>query len=203
MISKAEMKVSIAGEFEQGFDEMKQAAHDDSIKWDGAKTALNGAASSIDALLAHIARDVKEDKLTQEEAKACQLYVRRASEIARNLKLKAEVHQQRARGRAEAMKMASDMATRMGQQSQRKVEQESSAEAPGGSVAGLNGRHPGNRAADLRERSKSLPETPPAPNLAVPQNGNGKKPAVKKTKKKVSKKKVSKKTTKKAPRKKG
>jgi len=198
MISKSELKVAVAAEFEQGFAGAKKAAENDALRWDGAKTSLKGVATAVEALLAHIAKDAKEGILKETEAKAAQTYVRRAVEVCRNLRLKAEVQEQRARGRQEALAMAEGMATRMGQQAQRKVDQESV-----GDDQVPNTRHPGNRVAELRDRAHedpsesqpptkepvTEPPTPPSPGVAVTENATAKKVAKKKVAKRARQKK--------------
>ena len=102
-IDKSELKMAVAHELGAGFDDALERAAADTNKWVGAKTALGDAATAIEKLLAHISQDVKDEDMTIEQSTAAQKYVRRAAEICRNLKLKAEIHEQRAHGRVEAL----------------------------------------------------------------------------------------------------
>lgn len=101
---KSEFKMAVAHELGAGFDDALEQAQGETHKWAGAKVALGDAAIAVDALLSHIARDVKDEKMTIEESNAAQKWVRRAAEICRNLKLKAEVHEHRAYGQLDAYK---------------------------------------------------------------------------------------------------
>jgi len=103
-IEKSRFKMAVAHELGSSFDDTLERANEDVFKWAGAKKAFEEAAAGIDKLLGHIAQDVKEEKMTIEESNESQKWVRRAAEICRNLKLKAEIHEQRAHGRAEALK---------------------------------------------------------------------------------------------------
>jgi len=101
---KSELKMAVAHELGAGFDDALEKAEDDAQKWIGAKTALADAAKSIEALLAHVSQDVDEEAITIEAGNAAQKYIKRAAEVCLNLKLKAEVHEQRSYGRVEALK---------------------------------------------------------------------------------------------------
>jgi hypothetical protein len=103
-IDKSRFKMAVAHELGASFDDTLERANEDVHKWAGAKKALGEAAVGIDKLLAHIAQDVKDEKMTIEESNAAQQWVRRAAEICRNLQLRADVHEHRAGGRVEALK---------------------------------------------------------------------------------------------------
>lgn len=103
-IDKSRFKMAVAHELGASFDDTLEKANEDVHKWAGAKKALGEAAVGIDKLLAHIAQDVKEEKMSIEESNGAQKWVRRAAEICRNLQLKADVHEHRAHGRAEALR---------------------------------------------------------------------------------------------------
>ncbi|MGD9728060.1 MAG: hypothetical protein AB7L09_00140 [Nitrospira sp.] len=102
-IEKSEFRMAVAHELGLGFDDALEAAQVDTNKWAGAKTAFAEASTAVEKLLAHIAQDVKEEKLTIEESNAAQNYVRRAIALCENLRLRSEVHEQRAHGRVEAL----------------------------------------------------------------------------------------------------
>lgn len=204
MISKSEMKAALAGEFENGFVEAKKSAQDDLLRWEGSKMALTGAAKAVEQLQAHVARDVDEEKLTIEEATKVRLYVSRAAEVVRSLRLKAEVQQERAKGRMEAFSMATNMVSKSRQQAERKMASEDGAPGGAGEAAvGSNRPSPRNRLEELRSRRTEAPsesegngtQEPQAEDFAVPQNGT-------KLKKKTSKKTVAKKKAKKKTKKK-
>lgn len=197
MTSKAEMTIAIAGEFENGFADARKAAADDSLKWDGAKTSLNGAAKAVEALLAHVARDVKEGKFDIATGEAVRLYVQRSVEVCRNLRLKAEVQQERARGRSEALSMAENMAIRMKTKAENKLDASEDSLGADHGTQGDEGR-PSSLSKLERLRSRRMTsdgkvvEGGEDPKLAAPQTPP--KPAAKKkAKKKTRKKKTRKK----------
>ncbi len=102
-IEKSEIKMAVAHELGCGFDDALEKAQQDIHRWEGAKTAFKEAAAGVEALCAHIQRDLKEEKFDATAANAARNYVRRAAAICENLRLKAEVHEQRAHGRVEAL----------------------------------------------------------------------------------------------------
>ena len=121
MITKSEMKKALSSQFEQGFTQAREAASDDALRWDGGAASLKGAVTAVEALEGHLARDVKEEKLTIEEAQHVRRYVRRAVEIVRSLQVKAQVQQQKALGRVEAFDMATRMATKNREQAEARM----------------------------------------------------------------------------------
>jgi hypothetical protein len=113
MISMSEMKVAIATELGDEVAAAEKSAEKEVHKWDGAKTAYKGAAKAIEGLLAHVTLDFKEDKLTHDEAKLVQLWVKRCGNVCDNLRLSAEVQEQRALGRMDAFKMTKKATLKM------------------------------------------------------------------------------------------
>lgn len=108
-MDKAELKLIIAEEFNEDFLEARQLAATDAASWQGAKKSLNGAAKMIEALLEHL-----DPEYAEEQAEAARLSIRRAAEVCHSLRLKAEVHEQRALGRSEAFLIAAKMIKKAG-----------------------------------------------------------------------------------------
>jgi hypothetical protein len=104
-MDKAEIKTIIAEEFAEDFTGVKLLAEADVTSWQGAKKALNGAAKMVDALLTHL----EDEEFSDEQTDAVRLYIRRAVEVCHSLRLKAEVNEQRALGRAQAFNIALKM----------------------------------------------------------------------------------------------
>jgi len=176
VVTKSEMRAAVAAELEKGYVAAKRAAEDDAEQWEGAKKSLNGAVKAIEGLLGHVARDVKEEILDQPTAKSVQLYLRRASALCDNMRLKAEVNKQRALGRAEGMSLGSSMAERIGRIAAGKA---ADALAP----ADENPRLPRNRLAALKAQKLEASEPDDTSPEAPPEK------ATKKTPKKATKKK--------------
>lgn len=103
---KSELRKEIAHHIGCKLDDALEESERDIYRWDGAKSSLSGAKLAVEKLLAHIAQDVKTQKLSAEAAEAAQTYVVRAASILDNLRLKAEVHEQRAHGKTEAFKLS-------------------------------------------------------------------------------------------------
>lgn len=193
MITKSEMKLAISGDFHKGFEEAKRAEFENSYRWDGAKSSLRGAAKKLEDLEGHITKDVKEGGVSDEAAEYARLYVRRAVEVVRSLRLKAEVHEERSKGRMEAFGIALSMTDRAMAQAKIKIDAGVAEEG----VAGSNRPGPVNRLAELRARGRG-PQTPsdekqpePDQNLAVPQTQVKTKTAKKAPRKKAVKKKAT------------
>jgi hypothetical protein len=109
-MDKAELKQIIAEDLSEDFLDAEQVAAVDASSWQGAKKALSGAAKLVDALLTHIDPDY-----TEEQSEAARLSIRRAAEVCHSLRLKAEVHEQRALGRIEAFRIAVKMIQKAGE----------------------------------------------------------------------------------------
>ncbi len=209
-VAKAHLKIEIAKEIKTGCEDAKKAADDDCLKWDGGKDALSGAAKKIELLLGHVANDVREDKFDQATAEACQRYIGRAAEICRNLMLKAEVHKQRAQGRAEGFAMTARTMASMQQSEARKAAaglappEDPSAPA-GGLDREIGGNRPRNRLEELRSRRmtpggevvEGSSNDNGAGEIAKSQNTPKEKPKAKRPPRKKKTKKTAKKTTRK------
>ena len=107
MVSKDELKSLICEELQDSFFEAEQLAANDAASWQGAKKSLGGAAKLVKDLLGYL----KDEELTEEQVEAVTRYINRASEVCNSLRLKAEVHEQRALGRIEAFRISSKMMT--------------------------------------------------------------------------------------------
>ncbi|MDB4726413.1 hypothetical protein OAF54_03160 [bacterium] len=107
MVSKDELKALICEDLNDSFFEAEQLAANDAASWQGAKKSLNGAAKLVKDLLNHL----EDEDFTDEQIEAVTRYINRAAEVCNSLRLKAEVHEQRALGRIEAFRISSKMIT--------------------------------------------------------------------------------------------
>lgn len=143
-VEKSEIKMAVAHELGAGFDDALEAAERDIYRWDGAKTSLRGAASAIEGLMEHAKRDLDAELLNEESFKLVRKWVQRATEIVRNLRTQAEVHEQRSHGRVEALKTSVKITKKLYDDEQAKLKalQEHVEEEPTGEVTRLGPRRP-------------------------------------------------------------
>lgn len=107
MVSKDELKNLICEELNESFFEAEQLAANDAASWQGAKKSLCAASKMVGALLGHL----EDEDYTDEQIEAVRKYNARAAEVCNNLRLKAEVHEQRAQGRIEAFRISAKLVT--------------------------------------------------------------------------------------------
>ena len=101
---KSEIKMAIAHELGTGFDDALEAAEHDIYRWDGAKTSLKSAASAVESLIAHAKQEVEGGNRDEEKFALVRKWLIRATEVVRSMRTQAEVKEQRAHGRAEALR---------------------------------------------------------------------------------------------------
>lgn len=167
-IEKSEFKKEVAHDIGCRLDDVLEEAQREIHRWEGAKTSLNGAKLAVEQLFAHVAQDVKTSKLSPEGAEAAQTYVRRAAGILDNLRLKAEVHEQRAFGRVDGLKQAVTAAKKIYDVEEAKAEAllshvaETAPPSPGPAEARPVGARPVNKIAALKAAEAAEP-APAAP----------------------------------------
>jgi hypothetical protein len=103
-VQKSEIKMAVAHELGNGFDDALEAANRDCYRWDGAKTSLKKAVTAIEGLVEHAKRDLDAETLTDEQYVLVRKWLQRSAEVIRNLNAQAEIKEQRAHGRVEAFK---------------------------------------------------------------------------------------------------
>lgn len=155
-IEKSELKKEVTQEIGSRLDDALEEGQREIHRWEGAKTSLGGAKLAIEQLFAHVAQDVKVQRLSNEGAEAAQSYIRKAAGILDNLRLKAEVHEQRAYGRVDGLKQAVTTTKKIYDAEDAKVAalaahvEEDVPPTPGPAEARPVGARPGNKIAALK-----------------------------------------------------
>lgn len=106
---KSELKMALAHELGASFDDALDAANRDVYRWDGAKTSLGNAAAAVEALVGLLKKEMDVEAKKGEQVVDEELFVFgrkwivRAAEVVKNLRLQAEIQEQRSHGRVEAL----------------------------------------------------------------------------------------------------
>lgn len=169
-VEKSEIKMAVAHELGAGFDDALEAAERDIYRWDGAKTSLKSAATAVEGLIAHAKKDLELEAIDEETYKLIRKWLQRGVEVVHNLRIQAEVYEQRAHGRVEAMRTSVKITKRLYDEEEAKLRalQEHVEEEPTGEVNRLGPRRPtgvrppnviaAKKAAEAAERVEAAPE---------------------------------------------
>lgn len=103
---KADQRGAAAAEIGAKLDDFLEAAVKEGCRYEGAQQALARGAEAVDGLLAHVDRDVTEEKLELPVAQAIKNYLVKASGVLRNLAADAEIRKYRHQGKIEALEAA-------------------------------------------------------------------------------------------------
>jgi len=143
-IEKSEIKMAVAHELGAGFDDALEAAERDIYRWDGAKTSLKNAATAVEGLIAHAKKDLDLEAIDEETYKLIRKWLQRSVEVVRNLRVQAEGHEQRAHGRAEALRTSVKITQRLYEEEAAKLKgvQGHDEEEPNGEVPRLGPARP-------------------------------------------------------------
>lgn len=170
-VEKSEIKMAVAHELGAGFDDALEAAEQDILRWDGAKTSLKSAAAAVEALIAHAKRDLEAEVIDEERFVLVRKWLQRATEVVRNLRTQAEVHEQRAHGRVDAFKTTVKLTKKLFDNEEAKlkglqehVEEEPTGEVPRHTPARPTGTRPPNviaakKAAEKAEKASKKKKT--------------------------------------------
>jgi hypothetical protein len=167
---KSEIKMALAHELGASFDDALEAANRDVYRWDGAKTSLGNAAVAVEALVGLLKKEMDaeakkgETEVDEEMFVLGRKWILRAAEVVKNLRLQAEVQEQRAHGRVEALQTSVKITKKLYDTEEQKIraakEQE---QTPGQQPAGgprparTTGTRPESRVAAIKaaERAQS------------------------------------------------
>lgn len=117
-MNESELRFAMAEEAVKDYQDARRVAERDKDEWEGAKKGLSRAAKKVEALLAHLSKDLKEEKVTPEQAKDIQHWLSRAVAVVDNLRLGAEVYKQQAIGRVSAFDVVIKNAQRAAERAQ-------------------------------------------------------------------------------------
>jgi len=156
-VDKSEVKMAVAHELGAGFDDALESAQHDIYRWDGAKTSLRSAAQAVEGLIAHAKRDMDAEILDEEQFVLVRKWLQRSAEVVRNMRIQADVKEQRAHGRVEALQTSVKITKKLydDEQAKRQAVSQHTEEEPDGTVERLGpprptGTRPPNRIAALK-----------------------------------------------------
>jgi hypothetical protein len=101
---KSEIKVGTAHDIGVRLDDLLENAKGETLKWEGAESALGKAIEGLEGLFKHVETDLEEGKLSGLEplqvVGAIKRYIERASNLAKNLRTQARLQKEQSRGKA-------------------------------------------------------------------------------------------------------
>lgn len=153
---KAKLKMEIAHQLGCEFDDALDGAQKDVLRWEGSARGMREGAKAVEALLGHVAADVKEQKISIEAGDYAQKQLKRGAEVLRSLALRSEAMVQKTSGRAEAFQTVVKATKKIHDTEAQKAEGLESDDGnrepdERGSVQRPVGAHPGASLADQRK----------------------------------------------------
>lgn len=103
-LTKTELLMAHLEELGSEYDNKLEVAEKEIYIHRGGAAALKGAEKKVLTLLGHIARDVKEQKITIEAGDYAQQWIKKAAGVLDNLRAVSEVQAQRSEGKVEALR---------------------------------------------------------------------------------------------------